>query len=228
MSQKEQYLAAGVEGRKLNFPSLGYWYTKDNFFWNIFENYKKNKNKNPKIHEVGAGLGTVSKALISLGYEDISLSDIDDCRVDEGIKKLPFSKVDLSFDRIPFDDNTLDIISAGNLVEHLENPFHFYRECFRTLKPGGVVIITTVIGWNIISRLLFLRKNILEGYHSVQHITFQPKDKFEYATRMFNHSAVFFQQRTEIFIFGFRIPLKFPKNERWSPRMCIVLEKPTK
>ncbi len=223
---KDQYALAGKEGNKLSFPVKGYWYTSEPAFWDIFEKYREEKNKSPKIHEVGAGLAVVSKMLLSLGYKDISLSDIEDYRIDEEIKNLPFSKVDLNFDKLPFRNNELDIISAGNLVEHLENPFYFYRECFRALKPGGQLIITTVIGWNLISRLLFLRKNILEGYHSELHITFQPKDKFEYATRMFKQVNKFFDQRKDFYVFGFKIPWKFSKGERWSYRMCVVLEKP--
>lgn len=223
----KEYVTVGEKDKKLSFPQKGYWYTSDPIFWKIFEDYKT-KNNHPKIHEVGAGLGVVSSILLSLGYKDVTLSDISDYRTDDQIKKLPFYKVDLNFDKLPFEDNSVDIISAGNLVEHLENPFHFYRECFRSLKPGGQLVITTVIGWNLISKLLFLRRNILEGYHSNLHITFQPKDKFEYATRMFKQVNKFFDQRTEFYIFGVRIPWKFPKSERWSVRMCVVLEKPNK
>ncbi len=226
--QKDEYVLVGEGENKLSFPVKGYWYTGEPDFWNLFEEYKFKKNKSPKIHEVGAGLGVVSKILLSMGYKDIALSDIEDCRIDEEIKNLPFFKVDLNFDKLPFKDNTVDIISAGNLVEHLENPFHFYRECFRVLKSEGQLVITTVIGWNLISRLLFLRRNLLEGYHSDLHITFQPKDKFEYATRMFKTVKRIFEQRKEFYVFGVRIPWKFPKSERWSQRMCVVLEKPNK
>ena len=225
---KDEYVLESKEGSKLRFPVKGYWNTYDPAFWDIFEKYKLEKKNSPKIHEVGAGFAIASKILFSLGFKDISLSDIEDYRKGEEIKKLPFFNVDLNTDKLPFKDNEVDIILAGNLVEHLENPFHFYRECFRTLKPGGELIVTTVIGWNLMSRLLFLQRNLLEGYHSKLHITFQPKDKFEYATRMFNHTKKFFDQRKEFYIFGFRIPWTFPKSERWSYRMCVVLEKPEK
>lgn len=193
-------------------------------YWAIFEDYRL-RHANPIIHEAGAGKATVSRMLLTNGYINLSVSDIHDYRTDSEVQKLPFWQVNLDFDPLPFKENSVDIISAGNLVEHLENPFYFYREAFRVLKLGGQLIVTMVVGWNLLSRLLFLRRNKLEGYHSKKHITFQPKDKFEYATRMFVPVKKFYERRKELYLFGFRIPYRFPRTECYATRMCVVLEK---
>ena len=44
---------------------------------------------------------------------------------------------------LPLRDNSFDTITAGETIEHLENPAFFLRECKRVLKPKGKLIITT-------------------------------------------------------------------------------------
>ncbi|MFC1868986.1 methyltransferase domain-containing protein, partial [Thermodesulfobacteriota bacterium] len=44
---------------------------------------------------------------------------------------------------IPLDDQTIDYIYAGEIIEHLINPEWMIKESFRILKPGGRMIITT-------------------------------------------------------------------------------------
>ncbi|MCX8179202.1 MAG: class I SAM-dependent methyltransferase [Candidatus Aenigmarchaeota archaeon] len=40
-------------------------------------------------------------------------------------------------------DNSVDSIVAGEVIEHLLNPFGFLQECYRILKNKGRLIITT-------------------------------------------------------------------------------------
>ncbi len=44
---------------------------------------------------------------------------------------------------LPFEDNYFDVIYAAELIEHLYNPDFFLEECYRVLRPGGTVIIST-------------------------------------------------------------------------------------
>ena len=43
----------------------------------------------------------------------------------------------------PIKDNTVDILTALEVLEHLHNPSHFIAEARRILRPGGFVFITT-------------------------------------------------------------------------------------
>lgn len=45
--------------------------------------------------------------------------------------------------RLPFEDETVDYIVAGELIEHLEKPADFIQECLRVLKPGGWIAVST-------------------------------------------------------------------------------------
>jgi len=49
----------------------------------------------------------------------------------------------------PFKDNSVDYILASHIIEHLEDPDKFLRECHRILKKGGRMKIKTphVTAW---------------------------------------------------------------------------------
>lgn len=67
-----------------------------------------------------------------------------------------FKTFNFSTDTFPYDDNTFDVITNIEVIEHLENPYHFLREVARILKPGGRLILSTPNPLHIYNRLSFL------------------------------------------------------------------------
>jgi len=51
-------------------------------------------------------------------------------------------------EKMPFEDNTFDIIISAWVLEHLENPEKVFKEIHRVLKPGAKVIFLTPNAWN--------------------------------------------------------------------------------
>jgi len=45
--------------------------------------------------------------------------------------------------RLPFSDNTLDLITCRMVVEHLDHPAEAFAEIARCLRPGGAFIVMT-------------------------------------------------------------------------------------
>jgi ubiquinone/menaquinone biosynthesis C-methylase UbiE len=43
---------------------------------------------------------------------------------------------------IPFDDESYDMVFSTQVIEHLTEPQQMVHECFRVLKPKGVLILT--------------------------------------------------------------------------------------
>jgi ubiquinone/menaquinone biosynthesis C-methylase UbiE len=88
--------------------------------------------------------GTISSAC---DYTD-SLMSLPDQRVDI---------TDLNNDRqLPYPDAAFDIVTATELLEHLEDYRQILREISRVLRPGGVCILSTPNVLNINSRVRYL------------------------------------------------------------------------
>jgi ubiquinone/menaquinone biosynthesis C-methylase UbiE len=89
-----------------------------------------------------------AKQVIGLDYTFSALT--------EAIKKgiLPL-RSDLNHS-IPLSHNSIDVIIASDVLEHLVNPYVFISEMFRVLKPGGYIILDTpnLASWHNIFALL--------------------------------------------------------------------------
>ena len=111
------------------------------------------KDKSLRILDVGAGEGYFTKLLKEAGHDVEALDYVEE---DFVVKGVPFHQADLS-QKIPLPDNEYDCVVSIEVIEHVENHFHFMRELLRITKPGGMVILTTPNVSSMTSRWYFLR-----------------------------------------------------------------------
>jgi 2-polyprenyl-3-methyl-5-hydroxy-6-metoxy-1,4-benzoquinol methylase len=78
-----------------------------------------------------------------------------------------FCKADLDCDRMPLPDGCADVVTAVEVIEHLENPRAFVRKLVRLAKPGGNVIVTTP---NQLSLISLLSLAIKQRFHAFQDV----------------------------------------------------------
>ena len=81
------------------------------------------------------------------------------CDYTDELMKIPGQKVDianLNHEPLPYGDATFDVVTATEVIEHLEDFREVLREIYRVLKPGGVCILSTPNILNLNSRLRFL------------------------------------------------------------------------
>ena len=90
--------------------------------------------------DVGSDNGVISLLLRELGGEWSS------CDLDEGtvnsIRRLVGERVEQIDGRVlPYKDAQFDAIAIVDLLEHIETDVQFVNECYRTLRPGGMLIV---------------------------------------------------------------------------------------
>ena len=95
-----------------------------------------------KVLDVGCGNGRLindisQKARIVAFGVDVSPNMIEICRQKYG--KIIFKVA--SGENLQFDDNSFDWITVCCVVHHMENPWNFFSEARRVLKPGGTLIV---------------------------------------------------------------------------------------
>ena len=104
--------------------------------------------------DIGAGHGH----LIRLVRQEFAVSAraCDYTRELMSLENVGVDVVDLNNDALPYSDETFDLVTCTEVIEHLEHYRFTLREIFRVLKPGGVCVVTTPNILNLKSRIRFL------------------------------------------------------------------------
>jgi 2-polyprenyl-3-methyl-5-hydroxy-6-metoxy-1,4-benzoquinol methylase len=91
--------------------------------------------------DLAAGSGAMSLRLRDMGFEATATDYVpENFRLHDSV---PFFTANLNENFAESRPGQFDAIMASEIIEHLENPRHFARECFKLLKPGGKIILST-------------------------------------------------------------------------------------
>jgi 2-polyprenyl-3-methyl-5-hydroxy-6-metoxy-1,4-benzoquinol methylase len=81
-----------------------------------------------------------------------------------------------NLERLPFGDGEFDLVVSVQVLEHLLDPSAGVRELARALRPGGVLLLSTDNGRNLITRTLnaprWIAASLLGKRHSRTRIRF--------------------------------------------------------
>jgi len=80
-----------------------------------------------------------------------------------------FCQLDLDTGEIPLAPASADIVTAVEVIEHLENPRDFVRKLVRLAKPGGWVIVTTPNQLSLLSLLTLVMKQRFLAFQDVHY-----------------------------------------------------------
>jgi SAM-dependent methyltransferase len=97
-----------------------------------------------RILDVGCGTGTFGRLRPHDGFEIFGV-DRSPAAVAVAREYEDASELDLERDDLPFEDDSFDAVVAKDILEHLTDPLRVTRECFRVLRPGGVLLASVVM-----------------------------------------------------------------------------------
>jgi SAM-dependent methyltransferase len=105
----------------------------------VAEICRKLENKRPHILDVGCGTGANLEMLARFGEVegvDLSADAIEFCHA-RGLTNVRLGEAE----RLPYDDAEFDLVTAFDVVEHLDDDVAGLREMYRVLKPGGRALL---------------------------------------------------------------------------------------
>ena len=104
--------------------------------------------------DVGAGTGDLISLLAAHFKVQSQACDYHTDRFP--LNDVPIRQIDLNKEKFPYADDSFDIISSSEVIEHLENYRDVLREMQRILKKNGLLVLTTPNVLNINSRVRYL------------------------------------------------------------------------
>jgi SAM-dependent methyltransferase len=129
-----------------------------------------------RVADLGAAGSHFARKISHLGADlvccDVSEAALSGARA-EGFNVLQMNVID----GFPFSTGSLDAIYAGELLEHLFDPGVFLNECRRSLKSGGILILTTPNLAGLQDRVQFIAGRSprhVDPYHSYLKLHIRP------------------------------------------------------
>lgn len=118
------------------------------------------------VLDIGAGRGSwysLDKCLYRRNIRDIKerVNQLVGTDIDDSVMQNPttHNNIVMSFNKIPLEDSSMNLIIADWVLEHVENPDQFTSEIDRILKPGGVFCARTPHKYKYVSIFARIFKN---------------------------------------------------------------------
>jgi SAM-dependent methyltransferase len=92
--------------------------------------------------DIGCATGALLEKMRERGW-DVSGVEISTQMAEYAGKNRGLQVLTLPLEANGFVKNSIDVIHASHLIEHLNNPAAFVREAYRVLGAGGLLLITT-------------------------------------------------------------------------------------
>jgi 2-polyprenyl-3-methyl-5-hydroxy-6-metoxy-1,4-benzoquinol methylase len=119
------------------------------------------------VLDLGAGTGAWAAKLVALGHR---VRCVDRNPRDFALESAHCECVDLNDDFSSIIKDRYSAITSIEVIEHLENPRHFLRECKNLMRDDGILLLTTPNIENVAGRIRFMFKGNFRMFDKDQRL----------------------------------------------------------
>jgi 2-polyprenyl-6-hydroxyphenyl methylase/3-demethylubiquinone-9 3-methyltransferase len=131
--------------------------------------------KDPLVLDVGCGAGFLCNQLAEMGLRVKGIdTSKDSLRVAKKYDRTLTVDYQLSSAyELPFEDESIEVVTCLDFLEHVEDPKRVIQECARVLRPGGLFFFHTFnrsfLSWLLVIKSIeFLVKNTPKDMHVIE------------------------------------------------------------
>lgn len=92
--------------------------------------------------DLGCGAGLLAPHVAQLGYRHVGVDLVETSLRQAGQHGVAPVQADVHL--VPLLDASVDVVSAGEILEHVTDPSTVVSEACRVLRPGGLLVIDTI------------------------------------------------------------------------------------
>lgn len=93
--------------------------------------------------DIACGGGLFGPYAAAKGYRVVGV-DLSEMSLREALRHGFDEVVRADVSELPFDDASFDVVTAGQCLEHVPDPYGVVAEACRVLRPGGTLIVDTI------------------------------------------------------------------------------------
>jgi len=210
------------------------WVAKEGTLDRIIETHFPD-SKYESMLDLGCGNGDLLLRLKNK-FQNLYGADIVSYLNKSATEKIDFKIIDLNTEELPYGDRQFNLVTAFQVIEHLENPFLVMREIKRVLKPDGLFLFSVPNPYNLSFKIKFLfSDNMPPWTRENNHLLFFTKAvlektygaEFELLKSIYQNGSVpFWGRLRKIFGRGVQKHLTIlPRSKHFARRVCYVLRK---
>lgn len=121
-------------------------------------------DRQTRVLDLGCGTGAFLRRLAAAGYRELTGVDIKTPVAADALLRY----VECDLDRPwPIEPDSVDLVVAIEVIEHVENTGTLLQEVSRVLRPGGCMLLTTPNVHSVEARLRFLLLGQLKQFDAI-------------------------------------------------------------